>query len=224
MGTLKAAGLRKLTLLGGLVLLAALATAVMAGTAGAHHGKGGHADGGSGGGKATSATVVTSGGLVTPGTQAVSVDTDNKNRLALQALRDVDGRPTFQAEIKLTETQDNPGDCNGNLTLIAQLTDLEQTRNFLLLVDKNSLGLTSGGHNTIKLSWGEHDPDDGLKKHFKLVISGSRVEGGPADGPTRNFVLSGGTVMVTDKTGPVKDHTELVCPNMDTIAVIVVST
>ena len=192
--------------------------------AGAHHGKGGHAGGGE---TNTSATVLASGGLVTPAgaPQPVEVVNDNKNKLQLQAKRDADGRLTFQVKIDLTQTQSNalvPGQCTGDTDLIAELIDSVHRRNFLLQVDNNNLGEVSGGQNghRLELSWGELDPN-GLKKHFKLLILGPKVTGGPAVGTPRMFEFTEGTVKVADKTSQVKDHTELICPNRDAITVTV---
>ena len=230
MRILERTGLRGLTLLGGLLVIAALAAFVVSGSAEAtHKGKdhGPTKDGGKG--SDNSATVVMSGGLVTPLDstdealpQPVEVVNDNKNKLQLQAERDADGRPTFNVEIKLTATKANANKvtCTGDTELIAKLTNPERRRNFLLQVDNTSLGLPSGGQkgHTIKLSWGE----PGVGGPFNLFILGAKVTGDDS-GKTRVFEFTGGTVKVKDKTGPVKDHTELVCPNKDTISVEVMN-
>jgi hypothetical protein len=89
-------------LLSGLLAVASLSIAVMAGPVGADH-KPKHNPGG---GSDETSTVEATGGFVTPAgaPQGVIVVRDNKNVLKLMDAHHDEGVPTFEVEIRMTET------------------------------------------------------------------------------------------------------------------------
>lgn len=116
------------------------------------------------------------------------------------------------------------------LGLLDKFLHLEQVRFFEMTIDKTALGSASAGHN-IGSTFTDIAEDAtellislraGTNKKLLPGVSATVtvLGGGNIDG---NFTVefSGGAASVRDRTGKVKDHVELACPNLDIITVVV---
>ena len=220
MSILSAPNSLRAVLVSGLLTMTAFVAVLFAGPVGAHHGKGGHAVGGTE--PDQRATVETTGGLVTPAPQEVVVVRDNNKTLSLEDLQRDERVPTFKVAINMANTQDYantyPEDCTGVLSLRDKLVNAFQGDRFIALrVDKKALGSTSDGKNghRIVVTW---KPENQI---FGLILRGATVTASTS-GQTREFVFSGGSVAVRDRSDPEIPNNEapsLICPNKDTVTV-----
>ncbi len=131
---------------------------------------------------------------------------------------------------KVTSCKVNPPD--GDLRIVNNLADkltdpddLDQVRFFGMGVDKTRLGEASDKHG-IAQTWREEDPDKlfSLRVGSVELLPGSSATvtliKGDIDGNS-TLVFSGGGVLVSDRSGQVKDFVKLACPNKDIITVTV---
>ena len=202
---------------------------------------------GGGGPTAADATVVLSDGM-TSTAQDVRIQRESDSEIHFEDVRDGTGASTFESVIALTATRlealadlDDggfPGSSGcvvkpANTSeavmrgLLAKLSDGVQVRFFLLSIDKTALGSASKGHGIGSTF------TDGTGQLISLMGAGTKKRLLPGVSATVALIsgningdftveFSGGAVSVWDRTGKVKDHVDLVCPNLDKITAAVI--
>lgn len=207
-------------------------------------------DGGGGGPTVANATVVLSVGMVTSSAQDVRIQRENDSEIRFEDVRDETGASTFRSRIALTLTHaaalvdhnvDGKPDFFGcvvdpadtpevdMLTLLDMFLDGEQLRFFGMNIDKTALSLASDAHGIASTF-----TDDITGKLISLVGAGTTRSKKLLPGVSATATLtmggingdftvefSGGAASVRDRTGKVREHVTLACPNKDKITVAV---
>jgi hypothetical protein len=176
------------------------------------------------GGKAGPATArVGLTGAFAAASQPVEIVNDGSRKLELHA-----DQAVFQSSIELAATMaagtascvTDPANVpeSRKAELLARMADVLQNRFFNLTVDRQRMGQPSEVHQ-VAHTWSEADG-----KLFSLRI-GAAPALLPGNFATISetspdlFVVTGGAARIADRTGSVKNHVYMACPNLDQVTV-----
>jgi hypothetical protein len=180
---------------------------------------------GKGGGVGTSPDepVTLTGAFATQIPQGVQVIADNQLKLELSRT------DTFQDTIDLLATiAAGTGTCvsepaNASQArkgaLLAKMQDALQNRHFNALIDRTALGSASPDHQ-VAHTWGDEDGglyslrigEAGMLPGLHATVTRTEVSPGRYE-----YTFTGGAARMADRTGRVKNHLYLACPNLDTV-------
>lgn len=179
------------------------------------------AKGGGGGSRIGSATLA--GGFSTFSAQSVEIVSDGARKLELHADQTV-----FQSSVDLSNTiAAGIGGCTTEpagvsderkAQLLARMADALQNRYFNAAVDRQGMGAPSATHS-VAHTWTEAD---GVLLSLRIGPATELLPGNFATATevARDvFVYTGGAARIIDRTGSVKNHVYMACPNRDTVTV-----
>lgn len=174
----------------------------------------------SGGTRAGSATVA--GGFATASPQPVEIVSDGARKLELHADQTV-----FQSSIDLSNTiaagiagcvTEPAVSDERKAQLLARMADALQNRYFNAAVDRQKMGAPSETHR-VAHTWTEAD---GVLLSLRIGPATELLPGSYATATEIApdvFQYTGGAARIIDRTGSVKNHVYMACPNRDVVTV-----
>jgi hypothetical protein len=174
------------------------------------------------GGNPGSATAELSGDATSPA-QTVNVVSNTSRKLELSAHESVFVNTLALSVAALAECSvDKAGVPESKLlAMLERLSDAEQNRFFSFYVDRTALNAASSDHNL-----GQTFTDDADGRLYTVRIGAANLL--PGAGPATMsedgagvYTISGGAIVIADRTGGAKHHVYMACPNPNAVTVTV---
>jgi hypothetical protein len=163
-----------------------------------------------------------SDGSITSAPQTANVVSNISTKLELSA-----HESKFRSALVMTA---NRADCNVDRavtpqieaklqTMLSKLVDAEQNRFFSFYVNRAALNAESADHNL------GHTFTDEDGRLYTVRIGSAKLLPGPkatiTEGPSRIYTITGGVIVIADRTGGASQHVYMACPNTNSITVTV---